>query len=687
MLYVPTSAVRRLVASVLATTCMLASAAPARAQRADASSSQGETQTDDIIVTGEKIDRTLKETSAAVTVIRAVDPQVFKSPYDVAAVVPNMIATAADLPSIRGVTGSGAASGIFTLMSGARPRVATIVDGIAETFAGQRYADPGMWDIAQVEVLRGPQSTTTGRNSLGGAIILNTKDPTWSWEGAARAGVETERGTGLLAAMVSGPLVADQLAIRLAADATRGKSYIRYDAGSGFPFDPATIERTNLRGKALWAPTALPGFTALVTGTRRWNKGEYLYSATGPDFFRYRWDNPMLNTRTSDSAVGTVAVDLGYAFGVGVHAHLLYGHGWFDAQFRQSDQNSTPRTQGRLDLTEGNNTVEARLTYAPPGSALSGVIGLYHYDRHQDLRSDLGVNGPDDIDTHAFYFDATLGMAPGVDLLAGGRVERESQSRDVVLSWGVVRGRETQTVALPKLGLRVAVSDDTNVSVTVRKGYSPGGGAIDWITGDYYVYRPESVWSYEAGTRTEWADRTLTLGSNVFLNDYRGFQTLVNSTFTNIPRARTYGFELEPGWHARWGLDIHASLGLLASDIRAAPSAFPSIKGARLDNAPSLTGALGADQRFRNGVALGASVNRVSRYAAQVESGTAIDGGDYTTVNAHIGYETARFGVRAYVRNLGDAHILYAARKSRFGDVQGQVGQPRAVGMSADVRW
>lgn len=681
---------------LLSTACALALATQAQAQDRAAQDKPAQDRAarpgdgvaaDDIIVTGEKIDRTLQETSTAVTVIRAVDPQVFKSPYDVAAVVPNMVATAADLPSIRGVTGSGAASGIFTLMSGARPRVATIVDGIAETFAGQRYADAGMWDIAQVEVLRGPQSTTTGRNSLGGAIILNTKDPAWSWEGAARAGFETERGTGLLAAALSGPLVADQLAIRLAADGTRGKSYIHYDAGTGFPFDPARIERTNLRGKLLWVPAALPGFTALVTGTKRWNKGEYLYSATGPDFFRYRWDNPFLNTRTSDSSVGTVAVDLGYTLSPGVRARLLYGHGWFDAQFRQANQNNAATTAGQLDLTEGNNTVEARLSYAPAGSRVSGVIGLYHYDRHQDLRSTLGVNGPDRIATQAVYVDATLGLAARLDLLAGGRVERETQRRNVALSWGMVDGRTAQTVALPKLGLRYALSDSTNVSATLRKGYSPGGGAIDWITGDYYVYDPETVWTYEVGSRTAVAGRRLTLGTTAFLNSYRGFQTLVASTFTNIPRARTYGVELEAGYRPWAGLDLHASLGLLASDIREAPAGHAEVAGHRLNNAPSFTGSLGWDQHFASGFVFGADANRVSRYTSQVESGTGIDGGDYTVVNAHIGYAHAGFGIRAYVRNLGDAHILYSARVSRAGDVQGQVGQPRAFGVAADMHW
>jgi len=673
-------AVRRLLlATALSGFCH--SVTPAHAEETDAAPG------DEIVVNGERIARTLKETTTAVTVLRDVDPQEFKSPYDVASRVPNMIATAADLPSIRGVTGSGAAGGIFTLMSGARPRIATIVDGIAETFAGQRYADAGMWDVDQVEVLRGPQSTTLGRNSLGGAIVIKTKDPTFQWEGAVRAGFETKGDSAYLAGLVSGPIIADELAVRLAADGTRGESYIRYDQGTGFPFDPAKIERTNLRGKILWMPKAIPGFSALVTGVKRWSEGEYLYSATGPDFFQYRWDNPFLNTRTSNSTVGTISLDLGYELGDGVSAHLIYGHGWFDATFRQSNQNSSANSQGRLELDEQNNTVEARLTYAPPGSGISAVAGVYYYDRHQDLTSDLGVNGPDSIRTYAAYFDARVGLSGKFSLLFGGRIEREEQKRDVVLSWGTVTADVGQTQFLPKAGLIYAVTDSTNVSATVRKGYSPGGGAIDWITGDYYVYGKEQVWTYEVGTRTELADRRLTFGTNLFLNDYKGYQGLLDFTFTNIPKARSYGFEVEASYRPWKGFEVYGSLGLLDTKIRKAPAGFAAVEGRDLDNAPSFTGSLGFDQKFDNGFFVGGSVNRVGRYSSQVESGTAIDGGDYTVLNAHFGYSTERFGIRAYVRNLGNEDILFSARTNRFGDIQGQVGQPRAFGVVADLRF
>lgn len=654
-------------------------AAPTHAEE-PAASADGE-----IIVTGEKIARSLNDTSSSVTVLRDIDPQQFRSPYDVAARVPNMIGTAADLPSIRGVSGSGAGGGIFTLMSGARPRIGTFVDGVAESFAGQRYADAGMWDVDQVEVLRGPQSTTQGRNSLGGAIVINTKKPTFEWEGAVRGGFETQGDTAYVAGMISGPIIKDELAFRLAADATRGESYIDYSAGSGYPFDPSKIERTNLRGKLLWTPSSLEGLTVLATATKRWNEGEYLYRVTGPEFFDYKWDNPGSNTRTSDSTVGTASVDIGYSLGEGVDFHLLYAHAWFDARFRQSDQDSSANSQGQLDLDEQNNTVEARLTYAPADSALSGVVGLYYYDRHQDLASDLGVNGPDSTKTLAAYTDGVFAVTDRLSLLFGGRIERERQKRDVALSWGTVKANEAKTLFLPKAGLRYALTNSTNLTATIRQGYSPGGGAIDWDTGEYYTYDEEKVWAYEIGSRTETADHKLMVGATLFLNDYKGFQTLVNYTFMNIPKARTYGAELEVQYRPWKGLQIFGSAGLLHSEIRKMNSGYEYLEGEKLDNAPTFTGSLGFDQTFDNGIAFGASVNRVSHYNSQVEKGTAYPAGGYTVVNAHIGYQTDRYGVKLYVKNLGNEHILYNARYS--GSYEAQVGQPRAFGITGDLRF
>lgn len=152
---------------------------PAALHESEGSSSPSFGGTERIVVVGQSIDR-LKNTNSAVTVLRHLDTDEYRSLYDVANRVPNMVGNAAGLPAIRGMSGEGAAGGVFTLMSGSRPRTAVIIDGLPETFGGQRYTDSGMWDFDEVQVLRGPQATTQGRNAIGGAITMNTKDPTWS---------------------------------------------------------------------------------------------------------------------------------------------------------------------------------------------------------------------------------------------------------------------------------------------------------------------------------------------------------------------------------------------------------------------------------------------------------------------------------------------------------------------------
>jgi outer membrane receptor protein involved in Fe transport len=68
------------------------------------------------------------------------------------------------------------------------PLATTYVDGVPQTQNGARRGVNGTWDLQQVEVWRGPQSTIVGRNALAGAIQVKTNDPTMTWETAARFG-------------------------------------------------------------------------------------------------------------------------------------------------------------------------------------------------------------------------------------------------------------------------------------------------------------------------------------------------------------------------------------------------------------------------------------------------------------------------------------------------------------------
>ena len=79
--------------------------------------------------------------------------------------------------------------------------------------------------LKQIEVFRGPQSTSNGRNSLGGLIYIKTKDPSYDWEGAARVGYRNQDQYVDTSVMASGPLIDEQLAFRFTGQLLSGESY------------------------------------------------------------------------------------------------------------------------------------------------------------------------------------------------------------------------------------------------------------------------------------------------------------------------------------------------------------------------------------------------------------------------------------------------------------------------------
>lgn len=656
---------------------------PAKKTKTAKSEADSANPTETIIVVGDKLDR-LQNTNSATTILRHLDASEYRSLYDVVNRVPNMIGNAADIPTVRGMTGSGAAGGIFSLMSGSRPRTATIIDGLPETYSGQRYVDAGTWDMDQVSVLRGPQATTQGRNAIGGAITLNSKAPTQYWQAGVRGGYESAGSKGVFAGVLSGPIIKDELAFRITGDGVRGDSYIRYP-GDGWPFNPHEVSQTSLRGKLLWTPKILPDLKVTLMGWHREQHGEYLYTATGPDLFRYRFDNPDMNTRISDSSIDQASLRASYRISPSLTNELTYGHVWYDALFHQGNALGSANSLGHLALREQNNTVEDRLVLAPAHSRLNGVAGFYYFNRDQTIRSDMGVNGPDAERTYAGYLDGTLHLIGGLSLIAGARVEREEQARNVALSWGKVALNAGTTMFLPKGGLSYSFTPVTSASFTVRRGYNPGGGAIDWDNGTYYQYGKETVTTYELSGHTELLDRKLSLNTNLFYNDYHDYQDLLNYTFVNIPHGRSLGLELEAIYHVTKSLELFGGLGLLDTKILDAPEVYRSVVGKKFSNAPSATLNIGVEKSFRNGFFMGANFNRVGSYASQVESGTGLVAGDYNVLNAHLGYRTRHYTIRFYTKNLTNENILFSGRTNWAG-LQAQVGQPRAFGFTIDGR-
>ncbi len=155
---------------------------------------------EEVVVTARKRDESIRDVPITESVFteQAIQSAGIEKPGDFIALVPNM--------TLVETQNAGSAFVVVRGISQARnsePSVAVLVDGVLETNPAE--FDQELFDIAQIEVLKGPQGALYGRNAIGGAIIIRTKDPADEFEGTARLGL----GNGLAEraqVAVSGPL-------------------------------------------------------------------------------------------------------------------------------------------------------------------------------------------------------------------------------------------------------------------------------------------------------------------------------------------------------------------------------------------------------------------------------------------------------------------------------------------------
>ncbi len=105
-----------------------------------------------------------------------------ESPRDFVAMVPNMT-----LVETQNVGNSFITIRGISQARNSEPSVAVLVDGVLES--NPYEFDQELFDIKQIEVLKGPQGALYGRDAIGGAIIITTADPSDHFEGTSRVGI------------------------------------------------------------------------------------------------------------------------------------------------------------------------------------------------------------------------------------------------------------------------------------------------------------------------------------------------------------------------------------------------------------------------------------------------------------------------------------------------------------------
>ena len=639
-----------------------------------------------LVITGEKMDKDIKETTTAVTVINGEDIANgdAKTINDVVTKAPNVITAAFGTVNIRGINGSGATTGYYATVSGSRQRVNTSVDGVADAFTGYNFSGSGVWDIQQVEVLRGPQSTSQGENSIGGAISVKTNDPTFSPEAAVRLGLETyENGNIMknLAVMTSGPIT-ENVAYRFAADTTDGKGYLSYAGDTdGVPVDPEESTSLNLRGKLLWK--ANDDLSIKVTANRREAEGSYLNWAdwnNGPSNTNETLTlGNSKNTRIQDSQVNNLSTEVNYVINDSLTSITTLSS---NSQTNRFDQYPREETYIFKDKT---HTLESRLHYTPTTSALDGYAGVMLADRDNTL-DNINTQGKTEETRIGLFAEGHYAITEQLTLIAGGRLQREEQDRFYADSGTTyINQSVNDNYFLPKVGATYAVTNQTTIGLSARKGYNSGGIGYDdgysssGVT-EAYNFDAETVNAFEFSSKTS-LDNGASLNAALFYNDYNDYQATDDNRLRNIPKAHTVGIEVEANQWLTENLEIRQSIGMMKSKI----DKYSNFQGNELSNAPEWNASLGFTQYIGDNLTIGADVTYVGEYYSDLENSSDLKAGDYTLVDANVDYTIGDLLISGYIKNLTDEDVVYLISGS--GErARASVGQSRTIGLSATYR-
>jgi iron complex outermembrane receptor protein len=556
-------------AILLASTCLTLSA---RAQSAPPSGDEAqpkprETILDEIVVTdARRREESVQQTPVAVDVLNAQTLQSVQanSISDIASLSPNLeITHQIATPDVASIYLRG--FGVSTNDPAIDPAIAVYVDGIYQPTVSGTLLD--LFDVSQVEVLKGPQGTLLGKNSPSGAISVSTARPTGNLDGEIQldyGDYDLYEARGKL----DFPIVPGILAAKISVLEEEGGGYIKDIAAAANDLGGVNLKAGRLG--LLYTPT--PDFTWYVSASDVANRdpqqGLRDISTNKSNTFQpepyscllfgncYAETTPYRNRQefTQINHVDTidVASNASYRFGpVTLTSVTGYKHYW---GLSNSDIDGEPEAileQANAKLVYDQESQELRLgSNANGGWDLDGHLdwvagGFFsneHYREDLPLRvfgaiaqdGQIGITQSDALFAHLVYH-----LTDQWSLSAGDRESWDHKQHDYYIGTGspfiydIPLGSHNNSA---EFGTQFQITPDKMVYFRFAQGYRAGGfigtpGSLA-AAGSY---QPETDNTYEVGVKTDWLDRKLRINADLFRQDYANLQESVTKSLPVAP--------------------------------------------------------------------------------------------------------------------------------------------------------
>ena len=692
-----------------------------------------EIRLEEIIVTAERREADIQDTPVAVTALTSVtlDNLQVTNTLELDRTVPNLsVRELSANPSTFNISLRGNTESVGGL-SVSESNVGVYVDGIYRgRLAG---ANLTFNDIERIEVLRGPQGTLYGRNTIAGAIkIVSRKPGDESWVDVSGGYGDWEHTE--FKGSIGGPIIDDTWAASFS---------MLYMENEGYKFNRAIGEDVgameNVAGRVilnyLGSDTLDMTLTAFVASDD--NDGFIPTSATyggsppttSQAVFATGNIYTSQSTTPSQGKTDQWSITLNISYDAGAFEfRSITGYMDLEDLFRADftgGREFAPGVYGAgFDRTAVANhdqlTQEFQLLGTTAGERLDWLAGLFYFTEAGDqvINDKFGtfplLPTTFDLktDSYAVFGQLSYPWNSKVSIVGGLRYTQDSKSMDATIQDGLfvfpvtsaaVSVDEDFSSISPKLGMDVQLNDDTLAYAYVAHGFK-GGGFNGLAVGNPQIlaspYNEETVWTLEGGIKTDLLDNRLRINAAVFYNQYDDIQMtaiidVASFSFAeqNVGKATVLGLEIEASARLSEGLRVFGNVGFMTDRYdRLDPlSSAAQNNAGDLPSTPAATGmvgfsyeqpisASGADLKLK----IGADIGYVGDHFGEVTNSVLIEA--YSQLNAYvaIGANDDRWQLRLAGKNVTDEQDLVFGSTSTTGST---AGPPRFWLLSARLRY
>ncbi|NKF50469.1 TonB-dependent receptor [Shewanella sp. WXL01] len=583
-----------------------------------------------------------------------------------------------------------------------------------------------MYDMQQVEVLRGPQGTQYGANALAGLIYLKSNDPTEHAEHGAKVSLgdddlRTFSGFSSGAITESGKVLYRVALEKHDQNGFRTNEYLGRD-------DTNKRDELTARAKLRWYMT--DDLQADLT---------LMHANFDNGYDVWTLDNNGFNTLTDQPGVDnqkTTGAGLKFIYSGGEgfeltsltsfaktdHRHMYDGD-WANPDYwgGKDCEGEACQYDYTWDKKANRQTItqEFRFTSTESGRIWNGttdwLVGLYAmnlkedndlYSEYNTWPDEVLVSEYDATNYAAFMqFDTQLGN--DYLLSTGLRIERR------VSDYKDTNGDNfdpSENMWGGHIALSKAINVDHNAYARIARGYKAGGFnmTLPPELADKKEFTAETLYNYELGLKSSWLDGNVDTNIALFYMDRRDQQVSASLQdpenqqrfilFTeNAGSSNNYGAEVDAKWYASDNIEVYGSLGLLNATYgdykyKDKYGSEVDLSGRDLAHSPKYTYSLG--MTYFSDAGWFANLNASGKSDFYYSDSNDSKSEAYTIFNARMGYETDTWSAYVWGRNLTDEK--YGVRGFFFGNEpdQGWVDKqyiryadPRQIGVTFDYKF